>query len=74
MSKLNNWIRVFALFTTVSLSACTTVKPWQKGTLSKPEMSWNNDALEASIEQHIFSSKEASHGGDGAAGGGCGCN
>ena len=56
------------------LSACTVVKPWQRGTLAKPEMAWSKDSLEAEFEQHVFSSKEASHGGDGAAGGGCGCN
>ena len=66
--------RVVVVIFSVSLTACTVVKPWQKGTLAKPEMAWAKDSLEAEFEQHIFSSKEASHGGNGAAGGGCGCN
>lgn len=72
--KYRYWIRLSIISLCTILSACTNVKPWQKGSLSKPEMAWTNDSLESSIEQHIFSSKEASHGGDGAAGGGCGCN
>jgi len=74
MNRGKYWIRFIVVAFSVSLSACTTVKPWQKGTLSKIEMAWTNDSLESSFEQHVFSSKEASHGGDGAAGGGCGCN
>ncbi|GGX51059.1 DUF4266 domain-containing protein [Saccharospirillum salsuginis] len=55
-------------------TGCTTVKPWQRGTLAKPEMSWSPDPLEATLENHIYYSKEASFGGTAAAGGGCGCN
>jgi len=58
-------------------SACTIkeVKPWQKGTLSKESMSFSggNNSLRK-FENHIYFSKEASKGGSGVAGGGCGCN
>ena len=56
------------------LSGCTTVSPWQRGTLAKPEMSWNPDPLAATLDGHIYFAKEASFGGSSAAGGGCGCN
>ena len=56
------------------VTGCTTVKPWQRGTLAKPEMSWSPDPLETTLENHIYYSKEASFGGTAAAGGGCGCN
>jgi len=56
------------------VTGCTTVKPWQRGTLAKPEMSWSPHPLEATLENHIYYSKEASFGGTAAAGGGCGCN
>ena len=56
------------------ITACTPVQPWQRGYLAKPEMAWQPDVLESALNKHIFFSKEASSGGSGAAGGGCGCN
>ncbi len=55
-------------------SGCTTVKPWERGTLSKKEMSWSPDPLAAKQGEHIYFAKEAAAGGYGSAGGGCGCN
>jgi hypothetical protein len=37
-------------------------------------MAWDRDVLERQLNDHIFFSKEASSGGNSAAGGGCGCN
>jgi hypothetical protein len=34
----------------------------------------NADALDLALDGHIYFSKEASSGGQGFAGGGCGCN
>lgn len=56
------------------LSACTEVRPWQRGNFARPEMQWQADPLESALNDHIFFSKEASSGGNSAAGGGCGCN
>ncbi len=50
------------------------VKPWQRGVLAKPEMSLTAEQLDAAFDDHIYFSKEASSGGRGFAGGGCGCN
>lgn len=52
---------------------CTTVKPWQRGYLSKEVMN-SQDTLRNSLDNHIYFSKEGSSGGGQAAGGGCGCN
>jgi hypothetical protein len=49
-------------------------QPWEKGTLARPEMRFDPDPLEARIQQHIYTSKEAATGGYGVGGGGCGCN
>lgn len=54
-------------------SGCTTVKPWQRGYLSKDVMT-TTDPLRSSLDNHIYFSKEGSSGGGQAAGGGCGCN
>ena len=50
------------------------VEPWERGVLAKPEMQLVTDPLEAGIDDHIYFSKEASSGGRGFGGGGCGCN
>lgn len=62
------------LLTISLLSACAEVRPWQRGNFAKTEMQWQADALESALNDHIFFSKEASSGGNSAAGGGCGCN
>ena len=62
------------LLTTVILTACTQVRPWERGYLARQEMAWEADPLESLLNDHIFFSKEASSGGNSAAGGGCGCN
>ena len=71
----NNFER-FALivFLLITVCACETVKPWERGTLSKEEMAWRPDVMDANLRDQIHASKEASSGGSGAAGGGCGCN
>ncbi|MFG6486219.1 DUF4266 domain-containing protein [Roseateles sp. BYS78W] len=50
------------------------VQPWEKGKLAKPEMAFDGDPLRQGLMEHVYSSKEASAGGHGVAGGGCGCN
>ena len=57
-----------------TLLGCQQVRPWERGMLARPEMAWDSDPLGALLQDHIFFSKEASSGGDTAAGGGCGCN
>jgi hypothetical protein len=55
-------------------AACTVVEPWERDVLARPEMSLDASALDAAIDDHIYFSKEASSGGRGFGGGGCGCN
>lgn len=50
------------------------VEPWQRDVLARPEMSLDANPLDAAIDDHIYFSKEASSGGRGFGGGGCGCN
>ena len=57
-----------------SMSACTPVAAWERGTLARPEMALDADPLETTLNNHIYFSKEASSGGNSASGGGCGCN
>jgi hypothetical protein len=64
----------FVLFVFAILTGCAEVKPWEKGYLAKPEMTFEADKLDAAFTEHIYFSKEASSGGYGVGGGGCGCN
>ena len=50
------------------------VKPHQRGLLAKESMLLIPDPVEAGLDDHIYFSKEASSGGRGFGGGGCGCN
>lgn len=68
---------------TLIVSGCSTsgqiftfdeVKPWERGTLAREDMQLITDAMDQSVDDHIYFSKEASRGGSGIQGGGCGCN
>lgn len=56
------------------LTACSTVQPWEKDLLAKPSMALVTSDIDNALDEHIYFSKEASMGGQGVGGGGCGCN
>ncbi|MBN1379394.1 MAG: DUF4266 domain-containing protein [Gammaproteobacteria bacterium] len=58
----------------VLVSGCAEVKPWHRNILAQRDMQLVPDKIEAYIDDHIYFSKEASTGGSGIGGGGCGCN
>ena len=64
------------LFVLTLITGCSTmgVEVWERDILSKPEMQLERRALDNALDDHIYFSKEASSGGRGFAGGGCGCN
>jgi len=66
--------RILLITSVLTLSACTTVQPWEKDLLAKPSMALVADENEIFLDEHIYFSKEASTGGQGVGGGGCGCN
>ena len=66
--------RILLALCLLCLWGCETVQPWERGTLAKREMQWQPDGREISLQAQINASKEATSGGMGAAGGGCGCN
>ena len=73
----NKIIRLLPISFSLSLlAACSSmaVEPWERDVLAKDEMQLIADPLEAAIDDHIYFSKEASSGGRGYGGGGCGCN
>jgi uncharacterized protein DUF4266 len=56
------------------LGGCANVKPWERSVLARDDMQIVSDPLDTSIDEHVYFSKEASSGGQGFGGGGCGCN
>ena len=58
----------------LTLSACTVVKPFEREYLSVRAMRPTAEAPEDRFRGHWQESREASFGGYGASGGGCGCN
>jgi len=58
----------------LSAFSCSTVNPWERGILAKPEMAWEPDPMVGQLQEHVYFSKEGSSGWYGAGGGGCGCN
>jgi len=65
------WMLAIWLFGAIGASGC--VKPYQRELLALPGMGFELDA-DGQSEQHMLESREASFGGYGAVGGGCGCN
>ncbi len=65
---------LLVLLTLAGISACAGVKPWERDLLAKPQMELDSDPLQTAFDEHIYFSKEASSGGRGFGGGGCGCN
>ena len=68
-------LAAFAALTLVA-SGCASlgVRPWERDLLAKPEMAFDSDPIAVSTDEHVYFSKEASSGGRGFGGGGCGCN
>ncbi|MBU1294863.1 MAG: DUF4266 domain-containing protein [Gammaproteobacteria bacterium] len=74
MQKIISVIGLLAV--PIILSGCSDVgvKPWERDILAQQEMNLISDPIENSLNDHIYFSKEASSGGQGFGGGGCGCN
>ncbi|MFP6900148.1 MAG: DUF4266 domain-containing protein [Opitutales bacterium] len=51
-----------------------TVTPMERGYLADYLMRFDRDKLAVKMNDHAFYSREASRGGRGVGGGGCGCN
>ena len=71
---MNKVVSLIVASVLVSGCAGLGVEPWERDVLAKPEMSLDADPIDAAIDDHIYFSKEASSGGRGFGGGGCGCN
>ncbi len=80
MNRQSKRVRTAALaaagLVLASLAGCASigVKPWNRNVLARDDMQLVSEPVENTIDQHVYFSKEASSGGQGFGGGGCGCN
>jgi hypothetical protein len=60
------------------LPACGSIEPWvkpyERDRLADPIMFLDGDPVSSAYIQHVYEAREGARGGEGAAGGGCGCN
>ena len=50
------------------------VKPYERDRLADPIMALDMDPVSSAYLMHVYEAREGARGGEGAAGGGCGCN
>ena len=77
--KTKRMVQVLATASLVAmLSACGSIEPWvkpyERDRLADPIMFLDGDPVSSAYIQHVFEAREGARGGEGAAGGGCGCN
>ena len=66
------------LLIVAGLSGCSNIEPWvkpyERDALADPIMALDGDPVSVSYIQHVYEAREGAKGGEGAVGGGCGCN
>lgn len=72
-------LRLLALLLLLaSITACSSIKPWvkpyERQKIADEIMSFERDPVADYYLHHVYDAREAARGGDGASGGGCGCN
>lgn len=69
-------ILVLAAF--AALPACSSIEPWvkpyERDRLADPIMFLDMDPVSSAYIYHVYEAREGARGGEGTAGGGCGCN
>lgn len=64
-----------ALLVACALGAgCVHVAPYEREHLARPSMDFTREGREVAFRSHVHESREGAMGGNGASGGGCGCN
>lgn len=71
--------RVFlACLAILAFSGCSSVEPWvkpyERDRLADPIMFLDADPVSSAYIYHVYEAREGARGGEGTAGGGCGCN
>jgi hypothetical protein len=69
---------LLTLLAVTVLSACGSIEPWvkpyERDRLADPIMFLDADPVSSAYIYHVYEAREGARGGEGTAGGGCGCN
>ena len=68
---------LYPLLAVAALAGCSVepwVKPYERDRLADPIMFLDADPVSSSYIYHVYEAREGARGGEGTAGGGCGCN
>ncbi len=69
---------MLVLLVMAGMSACSPIEPWvkpyERDRLADPIMLLDANPVSTSYIQHVYEAREGARGGEGSAGGGCGCN
>jgi hypothetical protein len=69
---------VLALTAFTALPACSSIEPWvkpyERDRLADPIMFLDMNPVSSAYIYHVYEAREGARGGEGTAGGGCGCN
>jgi hypothetical protein len=69
---------LLALLAIAALSGCGGIEPWvkpyERDRLADPIMFLDTDPISSAYIYHVYEAREGARGGEGTAGGGCGCN
>ncbi|MDH3337825.1 MAG: DUF4266 domain-containing protein [Gammaproteobacteria bacterium] len=73
---LSRYLLLFGLL--AGAAGCSNFEPWvkpyERDRLADPIMALDTAPVSSSYIQHVYEAREGARGGEGAAGGGCGCN
>ena len=69
---------LLAALVVAGVSGCGNIEPWvkpyERDQLADPIMALDGDPVSTAYIQHVYEAREGAKGGEGAVGGGCGCN
>jgi len=69
---------VYLVLLAGSLAACSPIEPWvkpyEREHLADPIMAFDRNPVASAFLDHVYESRNAARGANGAVGGGCGCN
>ena len=78
MNRNGLYRMTLVLMVMAGMSACSPIEPWvkpyERDRLADPIMFLDANPVSTSYIQHVFEAREGARGGEGSAGGGCGCN
>ena len=76
MKKMSRLVLLLAVL--AGAAGCTDFEPWvkpyERDRLADPIMALDMHPVSSAYILHVYEAREGARGGEGAAGGGCGCN